>query len=85
MLTIKGLKTFYGQIEALHGVDIRINSSEIVSLVGANGAGKSTLLMAISGLQPTDAGSITFEGKDLLKITTDQRVASSRRWPWARR
>jgi branched-chain amino acid transport system ATP-binding protein len=76
MLTIKGLKTSYGQIEALHGVDIRINSGEIVSLVGANGAGKSTLLMTISGLQPVDAGSITFEGKDLLKITTDQRVAS---------
>ena len=76
MLTIKGLKTSYGQIEALHGVDIRINSGEIVSLVGANGAGKSTLLMTISGLQPTDAGSITFEGKDLLKIPTDKRVAS---------
>ncbi|WP_041635677.1 ABC transporter ATP-binding protein [Marinobacter sp. BSs20148] len=76
MLTIKGLKTSYGQIEALHGVDICINSGEIVSLVGANGAGKSTLLMTISGLQPVDAGSITFEGKDLLKITTDQRVAS---------
>lgn len=76
MLTIKGLKTSYGQIEALHGVDIRINSGEIVSLVGANGAGKSTLLMTISGLQPTDAGSITFEGKDLLKMSTDKRVTS---------
>jgi branched-chain amino acid transport system ATP-binding protein len=76
MLTIKGLKTSYGQIEALHGVDIRINSGEIVSLVGANGAGKSTLLMTISGLQPTDAGSVIFEGKNLLKTTTDQRVAS---------
>ena len=76
MLSIKGLKTSYGQIEALHGVDIRINSGEIVSLVGANGAGKSTLLMTISGLQPTDSGSINFEGKDLLKMSTDQRVAS---------
>ncbi len=76
MLSIKGLKTSYGQIEALHGVDIRINSGEIVSLVGANGAGKSTLLMTISGLQPTDSGSINFEGKDLLKMSTDQRVAN---------
>jgi ABC-type branched-subunit amino acid transport system ATPase component len=42
-------------------------------------------LMTISGLQPTDAGSITFEGNDLLKITTDQRVASSRCWPWSGR
>ncbi len=76
MLTIKGLKTSYGQIEALHGIDIRINSGEIVSLVGANGAGKSTLLMTISGLQPADSGTITFEGKDLLKVGADQRVAN---------
>lgn len=76
MLTIQGLKTSYGQIEALHGIDIRINRGEIVSLVGANGAGKSTLLMTISGLQPTDSGSISLEGKDLLKMGTDKRVAS---------
>ncbi|WP_246069420.1 ABC transporter ATP-binding protein [Marinobacter piscensis] len=75
MLTISGLTTSYGQIEALHGVDIQINSGEIVSLVGANGAGKSTLLMTISGLQPVDSGSITFEGKDLKKVSADQRVA----------
>ncbi|KPP98253.1 MAG: branched-chain amino acid transport system ATP-binding protein [Marinobacter sp. HL-58] len=76
LLSIKGLVTSYGQIEVLHDVDIRINSGEIVSLVGANGAGKSTLLMTISGLQPTDRGAITFEGKDLAKIPADQRVAS---------
>lgn len=75
MLSIKGLVTSYGQIEVLHDVDIHINSGEIVSLVGANGAGKSTLLMTISGLQPTDRGAITFEGKDLAKIPADQRVA----------
>ncbi|NMT64039.1 ATP-binding cassette domain-containing protein [Marinobacter orientalis] len=75
MLSIKGLVTSYGQIEVLHDVDIRINSGEIVSLVGANGAGKSTLLMTISGLQPVDRGSISFEGKDLGKISTDRRVA----------
>ncbi len=75
MLSIKGLVTSYGQIEVLHDVDIHINSGEIVSLVGANGAGKSTLLMTISGLQPTDRGAITFEGKDLSRISADQRVA----------
>lgn len=76
MLSIKGLVTSYGQIEVLHDVDIHINSGEIVSLVGANGAGKSTLLMTISGLQPADRGAITFEGKDLSKISADQRVAN---------
>lgn len=76
MLSLQGLKTSYGQVEALHGIDLCINSGEIVSLVGANGAGKSTLLMTISGLQPTDAGSITFEDRDLLKVSADKRVAN---------
>ena len=76
MLSIRGLVTSYGQIEVLHDVDIHINSGEIVSLVGANGAGKSTLLMTISGLQPTDRGAVSFEGKDLAKIASDQRVAA---------
>lgn len=75
MLAIKGLATSYGQIEVLHDIDVRINSGEIVSLVGANGAGKSTLLMSISGLQPMDRGSMVFEGKDLGKVSADQRVA----------
>ncbi|WP_228152607.1 MULTISPECIES: ABC transporter ATP-binding protein [Marinobacter] len=75
MLAIKGLATSYGQIEVLHDIDVRINSGEIVSLVGANGAGKSTLLMSISGLQPMDRGSMVFEGKDLAKVSADQRVA----------
>lgn len=75
MLAIKGLATSYGQIEVLHDIDIRINSGEIVSLVGANGAGKSTLLMSISGLQPMDRGSMVYQGKDLAKVQADQRVA----------
>ncbi|MCG7200986.1 ABC transporter ATP-binding protein [Marinobacter pelagius] len=74
MLAIKGLATSYGQIEVLHDIDISINSGEIVSLVGANGAGKSTLLMSISGLQPMDRGSMVYQGKDLAKVSADQRV-----------
>lgn len=74
ILSIKGLVSSYGQIEVLHDLDIRVNSGEIVSLVGANGAGKSTLLMTISGLQPADRGEMTYQGKDLLKVSADQRV-----------
>ncbi len=74
ILSIKGLVSSYGQIEVLHDLDIRVNSGEIVSLVGANGAGKSTLLMTISGLQPADRGDMTYQGKDLLKVSADQRV-----------
>ncbi|MCM0613251.1 ATP-binding cassette domain-containing protein [Marinobacter sediminum] len=74
LLSVSGMVTSYGQIEVLHDVDIKINSGEIVSLVGANGAGKSTLLMTISGLQPVDRGSVTFEGDDLAKVGADLRV-----------
>ncbi|SFR72964.1 branched-chain amino acid transport system ATP-binding protein [Marinobacter daqiaonensis] len=76
MLSIEGLVSSYGQIEVLHDVSLRINSGEIVSLVGANGAGKSTLLMAISGLQPLDKGQMTFEGKDLNRMAVDKRVSN---------
>ncbi len=74
MLSINNLVTSYGQIEALHGINLNIKAGEIVSLVGANGAGKSTLLMTISGLQPTDSGTIVFEGQDLNKVSADKRV-----------
>ncbi|WP_404369244.1 ABC transporter ATP-binding protein [Marinobacter sp.] len=74
MLSVQNLVTSYGQIEVLHDVNIRINAGEIVSLVGANGAGKSTLLMILSGLQPVDRGTLTFEGRDLAKIPSEKRV-----------
>lgn len=76
MLSIEGLVSSYGQIEVLHEIDLKIRAGEIVSLVGANGAGKSTLLMAISGLQPLDAGKMTFEGQDLNRMPVDKRVAN---------
>ena len=50
MLTISQVETFYGNIQALKGVDVKVNSGEIVALIGSNGAGKSTLLMTISGV-----------------------------------
>ena len=58
MLSITGLETFYGKIQALRGVDLHINKGEIVTLIGANGAGKSTLLMSICGRVQARSGSI---------------------------
>jgi len=63
MLAVRGVTTFYGAIQALHGVDIDVAEREIVTLIGANGAGKSTLLMTICGNPRARTGSIRLEGE----------------------
>lgn len=63
MLELKGVRTNYGPIEALRGVDITVQAGEIVTLIGANGAGKSTLLMTICGNPRPNAGLVLFEGR----------------------
>jgi branched-chain amino acid transport system ATP-binding protein len=65
MLTVSGVHTFYGNIEALRGVALEIKRGEIVTLIGANGAGKSTLLMTICGGVRARSGRITFDGVDI--------------------
>ena len=67
MLEIKNIQTFYGKIQALRDVSIKVDTGEIVSLIGANGAGKSTLLMTVSGINKAKAGKIIFEGKNIEK------------------
>jgi branched-chain amino acid transport system ATP-binding protein len=70
MLQVSGIRSFYGHIEALRGVDITINTGEIVTLIGANGAGKSTLLMSICGAPRVREGSIVFSGRDVSRLPT---------------
>ncbi len=70
MLKITGVHTFYGQIEALKGVDLDVKQGEIVTLIGANGAGKSTLLMTICGAPRARQGAIEFEGKAITQKPT---------------
>ena len=70
MLEVKDLEVFYDNIQALKGVSLEINEGEVVSIIGANGAGKTTTLQTISGLITPKSGSITFEGKNLLKERT---------------
>ena len=67
MLDIKNIHTFYGKIQALRDVSIKVNTGEIVSLIGANGAGKSTLLVTVSGINKPREGVIIFEGKNIEK------------------
>ncbi len=74
MLEVRALGSRYGRIPALHDVNLRVGAGELVALVGANGAGKSTLLRTISGVQPTSAGAIGFEGRDLSAMNARQRV-----------
>jgi len=70
MLSVSGVHTFYGQIEALKGIDLEVQQGEIVTLIGANGAGKSTLLMTICGAPQARRGGIHFEGREITKMPT---------------
>lgn len=72
MFSITGVHTHYGNIEALHGIDVEINKGEIVTLIGANGAGKSTLLMTICGNPRCTSGQILFEGQDISALSTHE-------------
>ncbi len=74
MLELRGVNTFYGNIQALWDVNIRVDEGEIVTLVGANGAGKSTTLMSISGGARIRGGSITFKGQPIHKLPPDRIV-----------
>ena len=68
MLSVQGVRSFYGRIEALKGVSIDVRAGEIVTLIGANGAGKSTLLMTIFGRPQAQEGRILFEGQDIARV-----------------
>jgi len=65
VLELNDIHTFYGAIEALKGITLKIEQGEIVCLIGSNGAGKSTTLMTISGILKPKAGTISFMGNDI--------------------
>ncbi len=75
MLELKGVNTYYGNIQALKDVDIRVDEGEIITLIGANGAGKSTTLMSISGIVQPKEGEILFQGKPIHGMDPDQIVS----------
>ncbi len=70
MLEVSGLHTFYGNIEALRGVDMDVRQGEVVTLIGANGAGKTTLLMSICGNPRAARGEVMFEGQNITRNQT---------------
>ena len=75
MLEVSGLKSRYGRIEALHGIDLEVRAGEIVTIVGANGAGKTTLLRCLSGVQPASDGAVRFRDSDITRMPAHKRVA----------
>jgi branched-chain amino acid transport system ATP-binding protein len=72
LLCVRGVKTYYGKIVALKGVDVDVADGEIVTLIGANGAGKSTLMMTIFGNPRAREGSIVFDGCDITRLPTHE-------------
>jgi len=75
MLEVKDLSVYYGVIQALKGISFKVNEGEVIALIGANGAGKTTILHAVSGLLSPKAGSIDFEGHDLIKTPSHKIVS----------
>jgi branched-chain amino acid transport system ATP-binding protein len=75
VLELRDVRTGYGKIEVLHGLDLTVAAGEIITVIGANGAGKSTLLKAISGMVRLSGGTITLDGGRLDTLGVEQVVA----------
>jgi len=65
LLETRNLRAFYGDFQALHGIDTRLDAGETIAIIGANGAGKSTYLKAIAGLIQGSADSVVFDGRPI--------------------
>jgi branched-chain amino acid transport system ATP-binding protein len=75
LLDVRDLVVHHGQLTAIDGVSFTIEEGEVLAMIGANGAGKSTLLRTISGLHAPSAGTVSFAGRDLAKVSPHRRVA----------
>ncbi|USQ79670.1 ABC transporter ATP-binding protein [Ornithinimicrobium faecis] len=80
MLEIRNLQAFYGEAQALHGIDLSVGEGEVVTLVGRNGAGKTTLLRTIIGLHRGVKGSITLNGTEITGVATHKRARLGLGW-----
>jgi branched-chain amino acid transport system ATP-binding protein len=74
LLEVKGLRAGYGDVPVLRGIDLSIQVGSITALIGANGAGKTTLLRTISGIIPAEAGSVRYDGRDILGMPPQEIV-----------
>jgi branched-chain amino acid transport system ATP-binding protein len=74
LLELENITAFYGDLQALFGISLRVFPGEIVTLIGANGAGKTTSLRVISGIKHPAAGSLRFEGEDVSRVPAHRMV-----------
>lgn len=75
MLEVRGLVVHHGQLKAIDDVSFSLDEGEVLAMIGANGAGKSTLLRTIAGLHHASTGTITFNGRDIARLSPHRRVA----------
>ncbi len=74
LLQVGNITAFYGDLQALFGVSLKVNAGEIVALIGANGAGKTTLLRVFSGMKRSADGSVHFAGQDVSRVAAHDMV-----------
>jgi branched-chain amino acid transport system ATP-binding protein len=72
LLSVQGLQAWYGESHVLHGITFEVCSGEVVTLLGRNGAGKTTTLKSIMGIIGRRAGSVRYEGRELIDLTSDR-------------
>ena len=72
VLSVQDLQAWYGESHILHGIDFNVNAGEVVTLLGRNGAGKTTTLKSVMGIIGKRTGSIGFDGKEIIRATSDK-------------
>jgi branched-chain amino acid transport system ATP-binding protein len=72
MLEVKGLHAWYGESHILHGMDFKVDEGEVVTLIGRNGAGKTTTLKSVMGMVGRRDGSVKFDGRELIRLSSNQ-------------
>src|SRR6187399_2778009 len=71
LLAVEDLQAWYGESHILHGVSFDVHQGEVVTLLGRNGAGKTTTLKSIMGIVGQRSGSVQFEGRELIKLSSN--------------
>ena len=80
LLKVRGLEAWYGESHVLHGIDFDVAPGEVVTLLGRNGAGKTTTLKSIMGVVPRREGSVTYEGRQMIRLPSNRIAREGIAW-----